>query len=127
MAKTILIVEDNVMNRKLFCALLQRRGHKPLCACDGVSALAMAREHLPDLILMDMQLPDVSGMEVTNWIRQDPALSRIPIIAVTALAMKGDGERILLGGCDAYIPMPITIPEFLGVIENMLGEGWTVA
>lgn len=127
MAKTILIVEDNVMNMKLFCALLERRGHKWLCACDGASAMAMAREHLPDLILMDMQLPDVSGMEVTNWIRQDPALSRIPIIAVTALAMKGDGERILLGGCDAYIPMPITIPEFLGVIENMLGEGWSIA
>ena len=127
MAKTILIVEDNVMNMKLFCALLERRGHRSLCACDGMSALAMAREHLPDLILMDMQLPDVSGMEVTNWIRQDPTISRIPIIAVTALAMKGDGERILLGGCDAYIPMPITIPEFLGVIENMLGEGWTMA
>ena len=127
MAKTILIVDDNVMNMKLYSALLERRGHKALCASDGASALALAREFLPDLILMDMQLPDVSGMEVTNWIRQDPALSRIPIIAVTALAMKEDGERILLGGCDAYIPMPITIPEFLGVIENMLGEDWTIA
>lgn len=126
MAKTILIVEDNAMNMKLFSALLEKRGHRAICAYDGTTALALARAHQPDLILMDMQLPDVSGLEVTGWIKQDPSLSHIPIIAVTALAMKGDGERILLGGCDAYIPMPITIPEFLGVIENMLGEGWNI-
>jgi two-component system cell cycle response regulator DivK len=124
MPKTILIVEDNAMNMKLFSALLEKRGHRTIYAHDGMTALALAREHRPDLILMDVQLPDVSGLEVTGWIRQDPAISHTTIIAVTALAMKGDGERILLAGCDAYIPMPITIPEFLGVIENMLGEGW---
>ena len=123
MAKTVLIVEDNAMNMKLFSALLEKRGHKTVYAFDGMSALARAREYRPDLILMDVQLPDVSGLEVTGWIRQDPAISHTPIIAVTALAMKGDGERILEASCDAYIPMPITIPEFLGVIENMLGKG----
>lgn len=122
MAKSILIVEDNELNMKLFCEVLESLGHNSVPARDGTTALALAREHHPDLILMDMQLPDISGLEVTQRIKNDISLQHIPIIAVTAFAMKGDEERILAGGCDAYIPKPIQMKEFLGVIQKMLGE-----
>src|ERR1700719_3179612 len=93
--KTVLIVEDNELNMKLFNDLLEAHG--------------MARTHRPDLILMDIQLPEVSGLEVTKWLKEDDDLRSIPIIAVTAFAMKGDEQKIRDGGCEAYIAKPISV------------------
>ena len=120
MAKTILIVEDNELNMKLFHDLLEAHGYDTLQTKDGKRALELAREHHPDLILMDIQLPEVSGLEVTRWIKEDDALKSIPIIAVTAFAMKGDEEKIRKGGCEAYIAKPISVSGFLETIENVL-------
>ncbi|HEX6120715.1 MAG TPA: response regulator, partial [Dongiaceae bacterium] len=92
--KTILIVEDNELNMKLFHDLIQAHGYNILQTKDGMEALKLARQHKPDLILMDIQLPEVSGLEVTKWIKEDDNLKSIPIIAVTAFAMKGDEEKI---------------------------------
>src|SRR4029434_9032280 len=100
--KTILIVEDNELNMKLFHDLIQAHGYNILQTRDGMEALKLARQHRPDLILMDIQLPEVSGREVIKWIKQDDDLKAVPIIAVTAFAMKGDQARILESGCDAY-------------------------
>src|SRR6202051_2497984 len=93
-AKTVLIVEDNELNMKLFHDLLDANGYNILQTKDGMEALDLAREHRPDLILMDIQLPEVSGLEVTKWLKEDPELQAIPVVAVTAFAMKGDEERI---------------------------------
>ncbi|HEX2582320.1 MAG TPA: response regulator [Dongiaceae bacterium] len=119
-AKTILIVEDNVLNMKLFHDLIEAQGHKILATRDGLEALKMARAHHPDLILMDIQLPEISGLEVSKWIKEDENLRSIPIIAVTAFAMRGDEERIREGGCEAYIAKPISVAHFLETIERFL-------
>ena len=111
MAKTVLIVEDNELNMKLFHDLLDAHGYSTLQTRNGLEALKMAREHRPDLILMDIQLPEVSGLEVTKWLKDDEELRDIPVIAVTAFAMKGDEERIRQGGCEAYISKPISIGD----------------
>ena len=118
--KTILIVEDNDLNMKLFNDVLEAQGYTILQSKDGMEALKMAREHLPDLILMDIQLPEVSGLEVTKWIKEDDRLRDIPIIAVTAFAMKGDEEKIREGGCEAYIPKPISVSMFIQTVESFL-------
>lgn len=118
--KTILIVEDNDLNMKLFHDLLEAHGYRTVQTKDGMEALKLAREHHPDLILMDIQLPEVSGLEVTRWIREDADLKSIPIVAVTAFAMKGDEEKIREGGCEAYIAKPISISKFLETIESFL-------
>lgn len=120
MAKTVLIVEDNELNMKLFHDLLEAQGYEILQTRDGMEALKMAREHKPDLILMDIQLPEVSGLEVTKWIKEDDDLKSIPIIAVTAFAMKGDEEKIREGGCEAYIAKPISVSNFLATVEKFL-------
>ena len=103
MPKKVLIVEDNELNMKLFHDLLEAQGYETLETREGLSALSLARQHKPDLILMDIQLPQVSGLEVTRWIKDDPELRSIPVVAVTAFAMKGDEERIREGGCEAYL------------------------
>ena len=120
MSKTVLIVEDNELNMKLFHDLLEAQGYGTLQTKDGMEALKMAREHHPDLILMDIQLPEVSGLEVTKWIKEDDDLKSIPIIAITAFAMKGDEEKIRQGGCEAYIAKPITVAEFLKTVDKFL-------
>ena len=120
MSKTVLIVEDNELNMKLFHDLLEAQGYGILQTRDGMEALKMAREHKPDLILMDIQLPEVSGLEVTKWIKEDDDLKSIPIIAVTAFAMKGDEEKIRQGGCEAYISKPISVPQFLETVKSYL-------
>lgn len=122
MAKTVLIVEDNELNMKLFNDLLEAKGHNIVQTSNGMEALGLAREHKPDLILMDIQLPEVSGLEVTKWIKEDDTISHIPVIAVTAFAMKGDEERIRQGGCEAYISKPISVASFLQTIQSHLGE-----
>ncbi len=121
MSRKILIVEDNDLNMKLFHDLLEVHGYEIVQTKDGREVLHLAKQHRPDLILMDIQLPEVSGLEVTRRIKDDEELSAIPIIAVTAFAMKGDEEKIRSGGCEAYIAKPISIANFLQTIEKVLG------
>ncbi len=121
-AKTVLIVEDNELNMKLFRDLLEAHGYKTLQTRNGIEALSLARTHRPDLILMDIQLPEVSGLDVTKWLKEDEELRSIPVIAVTAFAMKGDEERIREGGCEAYISKPITVSMFLGTVRQFIGD-----
>jgi two-component system cell cycle response regulator DivK len=118
MAKRVLIVEDNDLNMKLFHDLLEAHGYDILQTKDGMEALQLARQHHPDLILMDIQLPEVSGLEVTKWIKEDDDLKAIPVIAVTAFAMKGDEEKIREGGCEAYIAKPISVANFLQTVAR---------
>jgi two-component system, cell cycle response regulator DivK len=119
-SKTVLIVEDNELNMKLFHDLLEANGYRVLQTRDGLSALDIARRHMPDLILMDIQLPEVSGIEVTKWLKEDDELKSIPVIAVTAFAMKGDEEKIREGGCEAYISKPISVLGFLQMVDSFL-------
>ncbi len=119
-AKCVLIVEDNELNMKLFHDLLEAHGYATLQTKDGMEALKLAREHRPDLILMDIQLPEVSGLEVTKWIKEDEELKSIPIIAVTAFAMKGDEEKIREGGCEDYLAKPISVTKFLQTVQRFL-------
>ena len=121
MSKKVLIVEDNELNMKLFHDLLDSQGYETLQTREGLQALALARAHLPDLILMDIQLPEISGLEVTKWLKDDEDLNHIPVIAVTAFAMKGDEERIRQGGCEAYISKPISVMHFLDTVRQHLG------
>jgi len=121
MAKKILIVEDNELNLKLFNDLLEAHGYETLETREGLKAIDLARQHSPDLILMDIQLPEVSGLEVTKWLKEDDVLRNIPVIAVTAFAMKGDEEKIRDGGCEAYISKPISVTHFIETIDQILG------
>jgi two-component system cell cycle response regulator DivK len=118
--RRILIVEDHPLNMKLMRDLLAAHGYETLETGDGLEALNLARQFRPDLILMDLQLPDVSGLEVTRWLRREPGTQGIPIIAVTAFAMKGDEEKIREGGCEAYIAKPISVANFLQTVERFL-------
>ena len=120
MAKTVLIVEYNELNMKLFNDLLEAHGYLTLKTANGVEAVELARAHHPDLILMDIQLPEVSGLEVTKWLKEDPDLRAIPVVAVTAFAMKGDEERIREGGCEAYLSKPISVGKFIETIRRFL-------
>lgn len=120
MAKTILIVEGNELNMKLFNDLLQARSYETLQSIDGSDALDIAREQAPDLIIMDIQLPERSGLELTKDLKAVDDLMHIPVVAVTAFAMKGDEEKILEGGCDDYIAKPISIPLFLETVKKHL-------
>ena len=122
MQKTILIVEDNELNMKLFNDLLEAHGYRTVQTRSGLEAVGLAREHRPDLILMDIQLPEVSGLEVTKWLKEDETLRPIPVIAITAFAMKGDEEKIRQGGCEAYLSKPISIVKFLETIRIYLHE-----
>ena len=119
--RTVLIVEDNELNMKLFHDLLAAHGYKTIQTRNGFDALELARKHRPNLILMDIQLPEVSGLEVTKWIKDDEDIREIPIIAVTAFAMKGDEERIRSGGCEAYISKPISVMTFLETVRRFIG------
>ena len=120
MSKTVLIVEDNELNMKLFNDLLEAHGYITLKTGNGVEAVELARTHRPDLILMDIQLPEVSGLEVTKWLKDDQELKKIPVVAVTAFAMKGDEEKIREGGCEAYIAKPISVTNFLQTVRRFL-------
>ena len=122
MPKTVLIVEDNELNMKLFNDLLEAHGYQTVGTRNGIEALDLARKHRPDLILMDIQLPEVSGLEVTKWLKDDAELKSIPVVAVTAFAMKGDEERIREGGCEAYLSKPISVGKFIETIRHFLGN-----
>lgn len=121
-AKTVLIVEDNELNMKLFNDLLEAHGYRTVQTRNGMDALPLARKHRPSLILMDIQLPEVSGLDVTKWLKEDDALKDIPVIAVTAFAMKGDEQRIREGGCEAYISKPIAVGAFLKTIDQFANK-----
>ena len=121
MAKKVLIVEDNELNMKLFNDLLEAHGYQTVGTRNGIDAMDLARQHRPDLILMDIQLPEVSGLEVTKWLKDDSELKGIPVVAVTAFAMKGDEERIREGGCEAYLSKPISVGKFIETIRHFLG------
>ncbi len=120
MSKRVLIVEDNELNMKLFHDLLDAHGYETLQTRDGMEALELARSERPDLILMDIQLPEVSGLEVTKWLKEDDSLRSIPVVAVTAFAMKGDEEKIRQGGCEAYIAKPISVAQFMETVQRFL-------
>jgi two-component system cell cycle response regulator DivK len=121
MTKTVLIAEDNDLNLKLFNDLLQIRGFRTILVRDGRKVVETLRENPADLVLMDIQLPGISGLDITKLIKADQQLKNIPIIAVTAFAMKGDEQRIRDGGCDAYISKPITVPVFMDLVAQFLG------
>jgi len=118
--RKVLIVEDNILNMKLFNDVLVAHGYETFQSRDGADTLALARRHRPDLILMDIQLPEVSGLQVTKWLKEDEELRMIPVIAVTAFAMKGDEQKIREGGCEGYIAKPISIDTFLQMVERFL-------
>jgi two-component system cell cycle response regulator DivK len=122
MAKTVLIVEDNELNMKLFNDLLEAHGFRTVQTRSGVEAVDLTRTHRPDLILMDIQLPEVSGLQVMQWIKDDESLRHIPIIAVTAFAMKGDEEKIRQAGCEAYLSKPISVVKFLETVRNFTAD-----
>src|SRR5262245_20722894 len=121
-SKTVMIVEDNELNMELFHDLLDAHGYRTLQTRNGMEAFSLAREHRADLILMEIQLPEVSGLEVTKWLKEDVQTRKIPVVAVTAFAMKGDEERIREGGCEAYISKPISVSMFLATVRQFIGE-----
>jgi two-component system cell cycle response regulator DivK len=118
----VLVVEDNPANMKLTSLLLQRAGHTVLAAVDAETGLRLARGEKPDLILMDIQLPGMDGLEATAILKQDPATASMPIIALSALAMKADEERSQTAGCDAYIVKPLRYKELYAAIEHLLKQ-----
>ncbi len=122
MSKKVLIVEDNELNMKLFHDLLEAHGIDTVETSDGHQVLDLAREHKPNLILMDIQLPEISGLDVTRWLKDDEELKHIPVVAITAFAMKGDEQKIRDGGCEDYISKPISVTRFLDVVDSYLGD-----
>jgi two-component system cell cycle response regulator DivK len=117
MAKKVLIVEDNPLNARLFHDLLEANGYETIQVDNANDALRLAHQHLPNLVLMDIQLPEISGVTLINWFKNDEFLKEIPIIAVTAFAMKGDEEKILDQGCKAYIAKPISVVDFIKTVN----------
>jgi two-component system cell cycle response regulator DivK len=119
---TVLVIEDNPANMTLAVFLLQSAGHAVITATDAEAGLTLARDQQPRLILMDVQLPGMDGLEATRVLKRDAATRAIPVIALTALAMKGDEERIRAAGCDGYIAKPMRYREFLAIIATRLGH-----
>mgnify|MGYP006281845091 CR=1 FL=1 len=120
MTKTILYIEDNPQNMRLVRRMLSSEGYAMLEAADGPTGISLLRQHQPDLVLVDINLPGIDGLEVTRQIKADPDLSAIPVIALTANAMYGDRERYLQSGCDGYLAKPVSRKELLSAIENFL-------
>jgi two-component system cell cycle response regulator DivK len=119
---TILIVEDNAANMKLATMLLRNAGHTPLCATDAETGLTLARANPPDLILMDVHLPGMDGLAATGLLKGDPATASIPVIALTAMAMKSDREKSLQAGCDEYIAKPLRYRDLYLAIDKLLAR-----
>jgi two-component system cell cycle response regulator DivK len=127
MTKKILIVEDNDLNLKLFRDLLGANGYQTFETKEGIEAISLTRNIQPDLIIMDIQLPEISGLDVTRKIKADPEISHIPVIAVTAFAMKDDEAKILRAGCEAYLSKPIAIDHFLDMVRQFLEPAFNAA
>jgi two-component system, cell cycle response regulator DivK len=119
--KTVMIVEDNELNMRLFRDLLNAFGYRTVETRDGYDAPDLARSERPDLILMDIQLPGVSGLDVTRWLKADNDTAAIPIVAVTAFAMRGDEERIREGGCEGYLSKPISVSGLIDTVRGFIG------
>ena len=119
----ILVVEDNERNMKLFCDLLQASGYHTLEATTGESAVELALEHGPDLVLMDIQLPDIDGVEALDRLRADERFATLPVLALTAQAMEGDRERFLAAGFDGYLSKPVDIAEFVTTVKRYCDGG----
>jgi len=118
--KLVMIIEDNDLNLKLFRDLLEAHGYRTLHTRDGFQVLDLARTNQPNLIIMDIQLPEVSGIEITGWLKADTDLKKIPVIAVTAFAMRGDEEKIRAAGCDDYLSKPIAVHQFISTVKKYL-------
>ncbi len=117
----LVVIEDNVVNLRLICDVLAAAGHEVLHAADAIAGHALVARELPDAVLMDVGLPGVDGLEATRRLKADPALAGIPVIAVTAHAMKGDQERAIAAGCAAYVAKPIRYRELLKVVADVVG------
>lgn len=120
-AKRILVVEDNDLNMRLLKDVLEAHGYCVGAATEGVVALDMAQQFQPDLILLDIQLPDISGLEACRRLKENPLTRYIPVVAVTAFAMAGDERRARDAGCDGYVTKPIMLPSFLAMVSRFLG------
>ncbi len=120
--KTILVVEDNPMNLELVSDILEAQGYRVIQAAEGRQALELARERMPELILMDIQLPEMDGLEVTRLLKNDPATRDLKIVALTAHAMRGDEERVREAGCSGYIAKPINTRDFVKLIASYLED-----
>ncbi|MEM9086459.1 MAG: response regulator [Pseudomonadota bacterium] len=120
MTKRIMVVEDNDLNRKLFCDVLKANGFEALPVADGGLVLDTARQHSPDLIIMDIQLPGVSGVDLIEAAKSDAKLEEIPVLAVTAFAAKGDEERIRAAGASGYLAKPVSITPFMSAVKGLL-------
>lgn len=118
-SKKVLIVEDDELNMKLFCDLLDAHGFQAVRSVDGLRAVELTKEVLPDLIIMDIQLPEVSGLDLARWIKDDSAVSNIPILAVTAFAMRQDEQDVFDAGCEAYMTKPIQMAPFIKKVEDL--------
>lgn len=120
MSKTVLIVEDNELNMKLFNDLLEASGYTTVKTRDGRTVLELARAHKPNLIIMDIQLPEISGLTITKRLKEDAGLKAIPVMAVTAFAMRGDEQKMREGGCEAYLSKPISVRIFLETVKRLI-------
>lgn len=121
MSRRILVVEDNELNLKLFCDLLRAHGHETRAVRDGREVLTQARAFLPELIIMDIHLPHVSGLDLIAELKRDSALAAVPVMAVTAYAGKGDEERIRAAGAEAYVSKPISVVRFIETVSGLIG------
>lgn len=115
----VLIVEDNALNMRLFGDLLEASGYDTLKCVDGAKAVGLALEHTPDLIIMDIQLPEVSGLDITRWLKDDERTRDIPVLAVTAFAMRTDELLVREAGCEGYLSKPIQVRSFLSTVEEL--------
>ena len=122
MAKRILVVEDNDLNRKLFCDVLKANGHEVVPVADGRNVVATAQRFVPDLVIMDIQLPHVSGIDLIGQLKADPALAGVPVLAVTAYVGKGDEERIRDAGAADYLAKPVSIGPFMAAVKALLPD-----
>jgi two-component system cell cycle response regulator DivK len=118
--KKVLVVEDNELNMKLFCDLLDAYGYSTVKSRDGLKVVEMAREHRPDLIIMDIQLPEVSGLDLTRWLKDDSSIADIPVMAVTAFAMRQDERMVREAGAEAYMSKPIQMAPFIAAVNDLV-------
>lgn len=122
MAKRIMVVEDNDLNRKLFCDVLKAKGYEVVPVADGQNVVETAKKYHPELVIMDIQLPNVSGIDLIAQLKQDPAFAQTPVLAVTAYAGKGDEERIRDAGASDYLAKPVSIGPFMAAVRKLLGD-----
>ena len=120
--RKVLIVEDSALNMRLFSDLLEASGYATLQCVDGAKAVGIALEETPDLIIMDIQLPEVSGLDITRWLKDDERTSEIPVLAVTAFAMRTDEELVREAGCEGYLSKPIQVRSFLKTVDDLMAN-----